>query len=128
MGVGERPTSQNRSLDSRMSNANDELVEMLEKILITSHVTDYAKNTCPCCLRVKAVLVAHKANQTPEQPPIGGFCDSCGHFAARHNEQGCHFPYEEGAVVCDCPVMVWQEIEWPRPWHPAPRGLVVTDE
>ena len=58
----------------------------------------------------------------PEQPPIGGFCDDCGHFAARHDELGCHFP-RPATNPCDCAGMQWQGVRWPRPWMPAPDGL-----
>lgn len=63
----------------------------------------------------------------PEQPyGPGAFCDTCGHFAARHGEDGCLFPggCKHGKVEGQpCTVMTWQGIEWPRPWLPAPEGL-----
>lgn len=58
------------------------------------------------------------------QPPIGGFCDECGHIAGRHGidedgKDGC------GGVTgpCDCAGMLWLGNRWPRPWLPAPEGL-----
>jgi hypothetical protein len=56
----------------------------------------------------------------PEQPPIGGFCETCGHFAGRHGEEGCLFP---GGCKAGCEVMVWQGEAWPRPWLPFPDGM-----
>lgn len=58
-----------------------------------------------------------------EQPPIGGFCDRCGHFAGRHDEQGCHFDRADPDPGCDCPALRWQGHDWTRPWLPAPDGL-----
>ena len=59
-----------------------------------------------------------------EQPPIGGFCDTCGHFAGRHGPDGCGFPKPSGP--CPCLVMTWQGTAWPRPWLPAPDGMAVS--
>lgn len=53
----------------------------------------------------------------PEQPPVGGFCQTCGHFAFRHDEHGCHFPRDVPNAPCACRVMRWQGTEWPRPWE-----------
>lgn len=59
----------------------------------------------------------------PEQPPIGGFCDTCGHYAARHDESGCHgTDPAKGCVYGDkqgrpCTVMRWAGVDWPRPWE-----------
>ncbi len=53
----------------------------------------------------------------------GAFCESCGHFAGRHDEQGCHFD-RHNASDCTCLLMVWDGVEWPRPWLPAPDGPV----
>ncbi len=62
---------------------------------------------------------------TPEQPPIGGFCDECGDFAARHDELGCQFPrFDANLAPCACSGMLWLDVRWPRPWLPAPEGLV----
>lgn len=65
-------------------------------------------------------------NTTPdtdtEQPIIGGTCETCGHFAGRHNETGCQFP-RPAANPCTCKVMRWNATDWPRPWLPAPDGL-----
>lgn len=79
-------------------------------------------------------VVAHPAHPTPAfvtqerlidppQPPIGGTCDTCGHFAARHDEDGCHFDRPNPKPDCDCTVMRWVDHEWPRPWLSAPDGL-----
>ena len=54
-----------------------------------------------------------------DQPPIGGFCSDCGHFAGRHDEEGCHWP----GYDCGCPAMRWNDLRWPRPWLAAPEGL-----
>lgn len=61
-----------------------------------------------------------------EQPPIGGFCDTCGHYAARHDEGGCHGTdpqvgcrFGKGATKKNpipCSVMMWDGVAWPRPW------------
>jgi hypothetical protein len=59
----------------------------------------------------------------PEQPyGPGAICDDCGHFAERHDPQGCHFPRPDAA--CCCAGMLWLGTRWPRPWLPAPEGLV----
>jgi hypothetical protein len=68
-----------------------------------------------------------------EQPPIGGICDECGHFAGRHDEAGCHgvdpakgCRFGEGSsqeVYVACDGMKWQGRTWPRPWLPYPEGL-----
>lgn len=58
-----------------------------------------------------------------EQPPIGGFCEGCGHFAGRHDEQGCHFDRPDPQPDCDCTGLLWLGRTWPRPWLPAPDGL-----
>ena len=62
-----------------------------------------------------------------EQPPIGGFCDDCGHFAARHGEEGCDTSdlVKRGirTKLCNCVAMKWRGRQWPRPWLPAPEGL-----
>lgn len=58
-----------------------------------------------------------------DDPGPGGFCDTCGHFAARHDESGCHFP-RPADNPCLCGVFVWAGVAYPRPWepstHPAP--------
>ena len=60
----------------------------------------------------------------PEQPyGPGAMCDTCGHFAARHDEVGCHFDRKPPQTDCGCAVMRWLGVEWPRPWLPAPAGL-----
>lgn len=65
----------------------------------------------------------------PEQPPIGGTCEDCGHYAGRHGGfhvnggAGCAFPRADPDNPCDCTGMVWQGVVWPRPWLPAPEGL-----
>lgn len=63
------------------------------------------------------------STEAVEQPPIGGFCDGCGHFAGRHDEQGCHFDRPDPEPDCACPALRWQGRDWPRPWLPAPDGL-----
>ena len=57
-----------------------------------------------------------------EQPPIGGFCDRCGHMAVRHDQDGCQFP-RPADNPCKCRGMRWLGKTWPRPWLPAPDGL-----
>jgi hypothetical protein len=58
--------------------------------------------------------------ELPEQPyGPGAMCDDCGHFAGRHNEDGC--PGINNG--CDCAGMLWLGTRWPRPWLPAPEGL-----
>jgi hypothetical protein len=52
----------------------------------------------------------------------GAFCDSCGHVAARHNQDGCHFDRPAPKPDCACKVMRWQGADWPRPWLPWPEG------
>ncbi len=77
--------------------------------------------------------VAPEQTPPPEQPPLGGFCDDCGHFAGRHGVGGCALARSPGAVSllgdplperCTCPGMLWLGVRWPRPWLPAPAGLV----
>lgn len=58
-------------------------------------------------------------DRMPVQPPIGGFCGRCGHFAARHDQNGCSGLKEP----CNCTLMQWGGYLWPRPWLPAPEGL-----
>lgn len=70
---------------------------------------------------------APEALPEPEQPPIGGFCEGCGHFAGRHDETGCHFDRPDPQPDCDCTAMLWQDRTWPRPWLPAPAGLIAVD-
>ena len=55
-----------------------------------------------------------------EQPPVGGFCEECGHFAARHDMGDC----TGISHPCDCAGMLWNGRRWPRPWLAAPDGLV----
>lgn len=63
---------------------------------------------------------------TPEiepEPPYGpgALCGECGHFAARHDETGCHgIPAigqcTHGAVMLQpCTGMVWNGVRWPDP-------------
>jgi hypothetical protein len=61
------------------------------------------------------------ASSEPEQPPPGGMCDTCGHFALRHYERGCNFPRPKERP-CNCKVFVWQGNRWPRPWLAAASG------
>jgi hypothetical protein len=57
---------------------------------------------------------------TPEQPyGPGAMCDECGHFAGRHDEDGC----TGVSKPCTCAGMLWLGTRWPRPWLPAPEGL-----
>lgn len=57
-----------------------------------------------------------------EQPyGPGAICDECGHFAARHDEDGCHGV--DPAKGCrfgkrrkPCKGMMWQGTRWLRPW------------
>ena len=61
-----------------------------------------------------------------DQPPIGGFCDECGHYAVRHNQDGCQgvdpaegCRFGKGFTKKNpkkCTVMVWNGVYWPRPW------------
>jgi len=56
------------------------------------------------------------------EPPYGpgALCEECGHFAARHGAGGC-----TGVTAsCGCAGMRWLGVLWPRPWLPAPDGLV----
>lgn len=50
----------------------------------------------------------------------GAFCDGCGHFAARHDQNGCSGVYGP----CKCKAMLWEGHRWPRPWLAAPEGLL----
>lgn len=72
-------------------------------------------------------MTARKIKPTEaDQPPIGGFCDECGHYAARHDEAGCHGVdpkkgclFGKGATKRNpkpCSVMMWDGVAWPRPW------------
>lgn len=56
-----------------------------------------------------------------DQPPPGGTCDDCGHFALRHNENGCDFPRKE-KPPCQCEGFLWNGNRWPRPWRAANAG------
>lgn len=65
---------------------------------------------------------ASMTSEGPEQPyGPGAICEACGHFAERHAPapSGCG-----GIKGCDCTAMLWQGVRWPRPWLPAPDGLV----
>jgi len=58
----------------------------------------------------------------------GAICEDCGHFAARHDEDGCHGV--DPAVGCrwgkggtktspkKCTAMLWKGTRWARPWDP----------
>lgn len=57
----------------------------------------------------------------PEQPyGPGAWCGTCGHFAARHDETGCHcedlIAGGQRTGDCTCKVFTWMGYEWPRPW------------
>lgn len=66
----------------------------------------------------------------PEQPHVGGFCEDCGHYAYRHSPDGCigvNRPRDgrlESESTCRCAGMLWMGVRWPRPWLPAPEGLL----
>lgn len=47
----------------------------------------------------------------PEMPPIGGFCDECGHIAGRHTATGC--PGIKNP--CDCRGLLWLGHRWAVP-------------
>jgi hypothetical protein len=58
----------------------------------------------------------------------GAICDTCGHFAAHHDEHGCHGVTQPKGCVYGidgqpCGVFRWQGRDWPRPWLPEPEGL-----
>lgn len=56
----------------------------------------------------------------PVQPySPGALCETCGHFAGRHGPEGCL--WIDG---CLCKAMLWLDVRWPRPWLPAPEGLI----
>lgn len=65
------------------------------------------------------MTVAKEPDRVPRQPDIGGFCDECGHLAARHDERGCSGVKRP----CSCQMMQWDGYKWPRPWLAAPEGL-----
>lgn len=60
-----------------------------------------------------------------DQPGPGGFCDICGHFAMRHDKNGCNGTNPElgcrfGGTEAEqkkCEVMVWGKVKWPEPWN-----------
>lgn len=59
----------------------------------------------------------------------GGICETCGHFAGRHDEEGCRGMKDDYDCHCapkkrDCKVFRWVGQDWPRPWLPAPEGLM----
>lgn len=66
----------------------------------------------------------------------GAICDDCGHFAARHGEDGCAgvvpetgCRFGEGGTEANpkkCEGFLWQGRRWPRPWLPAPEGLTTS--
>lgn len=66
-------------------------------------------------------------NDTKPLQPYGpgAFCDECGHFAARHDQEGCSgVPGSgPGRGPCKCAGMLWGGTRWPRPWLAAPDGL-----
>lgn len=56
----------------------------------------------------------------PEQPyGPGAICEECGHFAGRHDPDGCPGVLRD----CACRGMLWRKVRWPRPWLAAPDGL-----
>lgn len=63
------------------------------------------------------------------EPPYGpgAICDDCGHFAGRHDEDGCHTDDLEELGIrdepCPCPMMLWLGVRWPRPWEDHRREL-----
>lgn len=61
----------------------------------------------------------------PEQPyGPGAICDRCGHFASRHDQDGCRGVTRGCAYGCADKPFLWRGAEWPRPWLPTPEGLV----
>lgn len=62
-------------------------------------------------------------------PEPGSICETCGHFAMRHNEHGCGGV--DPAKGCRfggrsmtnpnkaCPVFRWMDLDWPKPWIPS---------
>jgi hypothetical protein len=62
------------------------------------------------------------------EPPYGpgAICETCGHFASRHDKDGCHGVDPE--VGCrygkrgtdkhpvQCKVFLWQGLKYPEPW------------
>ena len=69
------------------------------------------------------------ANEVKIEQPYGpgAMCEHCGHFACRHDMDGCSFEraWRGGSEndVCDCKAMLWFGVCWPHPWLPAPEGL-----
>jgi hypothetical protein len=60
---------------------------------------------------------------TPEQPyGPGAVCDDCGHWAARHNSQGCDTTDLVARGIrkkpCDCPAFLWKGTRWSEPSRP----------
>lgn len=63
----------------------------------------------------------------PGNPQPGSFCDMCGHFAAYHGPAGCEGVGAGCLYGCDASPFMWGGRAWPRPWLPAPRGLIAED-
>jgi hypothetical protein len=64
-------------------------------------------------------------SRKPEQPyGPGAICAQCGHFAGRHDQTGCSGVKK----TCDCVGMLWMGLRWPRPWLPAPEGMMTGEE
>jgi hypothetical protein len=73
-------------------------------------------------------MTTEPSTEQPYGP--GGICDECGHFAGRHAEDGCDTADLVLAGIrkkpCKCKGMLWLGVRWPRPWLPAPDGLVAS--
>lgn len=79
--------------------------------------------------RKRGPLDAMPEPELPEQPyGPAAICDTCGHFAGRHDEKGCRGMNDDYDCHCaprrgHCQGFLWKGVIWPRPWLPAPEGL-----
>lgn len=53
-------------------------------------------------------------------PPIGGFCEDCGHLAGRHHNNQCLWPENR----CTCTGMLWQGVRWDVTDHTEPTPAI----
>lgn len=68
--------------------------------------------------------MSNTTEELPVKPEPTDRCTSCGHEAQLHDQSGCH--HETSGNLdpnCQCGIMVFNGIGWPRPHLDAPEGL-----
>lgn len=57
-------------------------------------------------------------------PPPGGFCDDCGHYAARHVGRRCTWPQ----YPCTCTGLLWRGVRYEIDRTRGPVAVIETDD